>query len=186
MIAELTKPARRDARREPRTSLFAMATLYAGLGSWAVKVRDLSSRGALVEGGDIPPPGTSVRLCRGSLTIMGEIVWCRAGRAGLRLESSLAIAEWLPGSRATAPQQRVDEIVQQVRASGTMPSLSPGHHPTLQSNKLSAVELTRLRIAIEALAEDLAADAHVVNRHMSKLQTLDVAAQALGKLAAER
>lgn len=163
-----------------------MATLYAGSGSSPVKVRDLSSTGALIEGGVIPAPGTNVRLCRGSLNIMGEVVWCRGERAGLRFESSLSVAEWLPGGRALAPQQRVDEIVQQVKASGAIGSHSAGHFATLQSSTVSAAELTQLRVALESLAEDLAADRDIVKRHVPKLQTLDITAQALRKLAAER
>ena len=96
MIAEPVKPAESDLRREPRTSLFVMATLYTPTGSSPVKARDLSSGGALIEAGVIPPVGTRVRLCRGSLNITGELVWCRGERAGLRLESSLSVAEWLP------------------------------------------------------------------------------------------
>lgn len=185
VIAELTKPSHCDARGEPRTSLFVMGTLYTDSGSSPVKVRDLSPGGALIEGGVIPLPGTNVRLCRGSLNITGKIVWCRGGRAGLRFESRLSVAEWLPGGQAIAPQQRVDEVVQQVKASG-MPALAIGPRPTLQSEKLSAVELTRLRVAIESLADDLATDPDVVKRHMAKLQTLDLVAQALRKLALER
>lgn len=186
MIAELMKPAHCEARREPRTSLFVMATLYADTGSSPVKVRDLSSVGALIEGGVIPPVGTSVRLCRGSFSITGRMVWCRGGRGGLRFESSISVAEWLPGGRGTVAQQRVDEIVQETKAAGTVPSFSSGHRSDDQSGKLTAFELTRLRTAIESLADDLAADPQVVKRHMTKLQTLDLAAQALRKLAGDR
>ena len=186
VIAHLTKPARSDARLEPRTSLFAMATLYAGVGSSPIKVRDLSTRGALIEGAVIPSPGTSVRLCRGSLSITGKIVWCDSGRAGLRFESSLSVAEWLPGGQLTTAQQRVDEVFQEVKARGTGSSLSSNLHPTLKPAKLTAGELTDLKLAIQSLADDLAADAGVVQRHLSKLQILDLVAQALTKLAAER
>lgn len=175
-----------DARREPRTSLFAMATLYAGLGSAPVKVRDLSSGGALVEGAAIPSPGTSVRLCRGSLHITGEIVWCRGQRAGLRFKSRLAVADWLPGGGVKTHQQRVDSIFQEAKASQPAHSPVSRHQQTPESGRLGAVELTEIRTALESLADDLAADPHVVEGHMSKLQTLDIAAQALGKLAAER
>ena len=92
----------------------------------------------------------------------------QGGRAGLRFESNLSVAEWLPGGRAMAPQQRVDELVQQVRASGTVhtdPSASP---PRFQSGKLTALELTRLTVALESLAEDLAADPEVVKRHLKR------------------
>lgn len=186
MTAEEAEPSHCNARRETRTSLFVMATLYADSGSAPVKVRDLSSAGALIEGGLIPPPGTDVRLCRGSLNIMGEIVWCRGGRAGLKFNSSVSVSEWLPGRRAVASQQRVDEIVQEVKASETLTSRSPSQDSKLQPGKITPAELTRLRVAIESLAEDLAADPDVVQRHIAKLQTLDIVAQALRKLVADR
>lgn len=163
-----------------------MATLYADSGSSPVKVRDLSSEGALIEGGVIPPVGTSVRLCRGSFNILGQIAWCRGGRGGMRFESSISVAEWLPGGRATVTQQRVDEMVQETKAAGIAKSFSFDHHPTIQSGKLTSLELTQLRRAIESLADDLAADPQVVKQHMLKLQTLDLAVRALRKLAAER
>jgi hypothetical protein len=78
----------------------------------------------------------------------------------------------------------VDEIVQQVKASGTVHT-DPAP-PRFQSGKLTALELTRLTVALESLAEDLAADPDVVKRHLAKLQTLDLVAQALRKLAAGR
>jgi hypothetical protein len=62
----------------------------------------------------------------------------------------------------------------------------PSSHATFASGKLSALELTRLCVGLEKLSEDLASDAHVVQRHITKLQYLDLAAQALRKLAAER
>lgn len=186
MIGEPTKSTDDDARCEPRTSVFVMATLYAGAGSSAVKVRDVSPAGALIEGGVVPPPGTQVCLCRAGLTITGTIVWSRGDRAGLRFESRTSVAEWLPRGGALAPQQRVDEIVQQVKASGPARPLSRRDVPTFQSATISDVELTQLALALESLAEDLAGDAGVTTRHMEKLQTLDVAVQALRKLAAER
>ena len=85
-----------------------------------------------------------------------------------------------------ATQQRVDEIVQQVKASGGVNRDASGSAPRLQSGKLTALELTRLTMSLESLAEDLAADPGVIMRHMAKLQTLDLAAQALRKIAAGR
>lgn len=164
--------------------MFVMATIYAGTGSAPVKVRDMSSGGALIEGAVIPSPGTEVRLCRGSLNIMGEVVWCKDARAGLRFESNVSVADWLPSGRAPAAQQRVDELVQQAQASKIVHA-APADDP-LKPREVTALELTRLRRAIESLAEDLAEDKAIMERYASKLQTLDLAAQALRKLAAER
>lgn len=183
-MAAIQALASLDARREPRTSLFVMATLYSELACTPVKVRDVSSTGALLDGKDLPPPGAKVRLCRGSLTIAAKIAWSQGGRAGVQFESTASVAEWLPGVQK-AHQRGVDEIVEQLKSSGLGRSVTSGS-PAVLSAKLDAVELTQIRIAVESLAEDLAGDAEVVRRHMAKLQALDLAAQALGKLAAER
>lgn len=186
MTVELKQPLPVDARQEQRTSIFVMATLYADSGSWPVKVRDLSSGGALVEGAVLPLPGSQVRLGRGALNVIGEIMWCRGGRAGLQFEASLSVDDWLPGQRVNAHQQRVDEMVQQVKSSATKKPMSVDLQRTFQSRGVSSAELTQLRLAIDSLAQDLADDSHVIARHAEKLQTLDLVAQALAKLTGER
>ena len=174
-----------DGRREPRTNMFVMATIYAETGSAPVKVRNMSSSGALVEGAVLASAGATIRLCRGSLNAIAEVVWSREGRAGLRFGSTVSVADWLPRGQAIAPQQRVDELVQHIKTSLPL-SASPDVYPMSQTNTLGALELTRLRHAIESLAEDLANDPLVVERYTSKLETLDIVSQALRKLAAER
>ena len=117
------------------------------------------------------------------MSVSAQIAWSKDGRAGLRFESTVTVADWLPGGGARSPQHQVDAMVQQVKASQLVPA-SAG--PNLQSCTLSAQDLAGLSAAVESLAEDLARDPAVVHRHMLKLQTLDLAAQALSKLAVER
>jgi len=181
----MSGPDNSESRLATRTNLFVMAAIFAGLGSEPVKVRNLSSDGALIEGAALPQPGTQVRLCRADLNVEGEIVWCRDGRAGLRFNAPVAVADWLPQGAAKASQQRVDNLVQQFKTSGVAwaPSAALDEVP---GKDISVTELNFLRTAIESLAEDLAADAAIVERHSSKLQTLDIVAQALGKIAAAR
>lgn len=174
-----------DARCEPRINMFLMATLYSGASSAPVKVRDMSPGGALIESGAIPLPGQEVQLCRGSLQITGEVVWTSSGRAGLRFQSQINVTDWLPRGRATAPQTQIDEFVQQVKSSVATPRFREIANVSA-SNRLTALEVTQLRLALESLAEDLAADPDVVARHLMKLQTLDLTVQALTKIAAER
>lgn len=162
-----------------------MAAIYAAAGSTPVKVRNVSPRGALIEGAVIPPLGSRVRLCRGSLSVTAEIVWSRDGRAGLGFQSTVCVDDWLPRNRAMTPQERVDEMVGQVKACALVPR-SLGDGATSESSKPAALELARLAHALESLAEDLTADPDIVKRHLFKIQTLDVAAQALRKVAAER
>ncbi len=182
----MNRPAQPESRLSARTNLFVMAAIFAGLGSEPVKVRNLSANGALIEGAVLPEPGTRVRLCRADLNVGGEIVWCRDGRAGLRFESSVAVADWLPQGLASAGQQRVDRVVQELKNDGLNALPSSVAHGENDSKDFSVEELNYLRAEIESLAEDLAGDAAVVDRHFSKLQTLDIVAQALGKLAAAR
>lgn len=165
--------------------MFVMAAIYASAGSTPVKLRNVSPRGALIEGAVVPPLGSRVRLCRGSLSVTAAIVWSKEGRAGLRFESTVCVDDWLPRNRAMTPQERVDEMVGQVKASALVPR-SPADDVTSESGKAGALGLVRLAHALESLAEDLTADPDVVKRHLLKIQTLDVAAQALRKVAAER
>ncbi len=148
MITDQAAHSDREARRETRTSLFVMATLYADSGSWPVKVRDLSSAGALIEGSLIPPPGTDVHLCRGSRHILAEIVWRRGGRAGLTFKSGVSVPEWLPRGLADAPQQRLDEKIQEAKTSGTLLSRSSPQGSKLQPVNVTSLDLTRLRLSL--------------------------------------
>lgn len=113
-------------------------------------------------------------------------MWCKDGRAGLQFGSSVVVADWLPQGSANAGQQRVDRLVQKLKNDGLSPSQSSIAIGEDDRPDFSAQELNHLRKAVESLAEVLAADAAVVERHLSKLQTLDMVAQALGRLAAAR
>lgn len=55
-----------------------------------------------------------------------------------------------------------------------------------QPGRVSGGDLLRLTETIESLAEDLIDDSAVAERHLLKLQVLDLAVQTLRKLAAER
>ena len=59
---ETLSPHMNCMRAEARTNLFVMAKLAAGGSVCTVKVRNISSGGALVEGAALPPPGTPCRL----------------------------------------------------------------------------------------------------------------------------
>ena len=163
--------------------MFIMATIYGESGAAPVRLRNLSSTGALIEGPALPQPGIRVRLSRGSLSVWGDVAWQKNGRAGVRFESTVSVAEWLPRGRAGSAQQRVDEIVELTRratARAPVENLS-----SLRSN-FDTSELQQLKLDVQALSEALAADRHVVERHGSKLQILDIVAKVLAKVAQGR
>lgn len=172
-------------RTEPRTNMFVMATISAASAWGPVKVRNLSPSGALIEGAVLPAAKEKVCLRRGPLRVTGEVVWCGSGQAGLRFLSRVEVKEWLPASGNRLAQQRVDELVQQVRGEGS-PCRPSVISETAELHPIGGSQLVELATALEALGNDLAGDAGVVDRHFSKLQTLDIAAQLLRKLSAAR
>ena len=182
MIAEiLTDQLPSERRQEARTTVFAMATIYTDAGSMPVKVRDLSSTGALAEGPVLPPLGTKIRLRRATLEAVGEVQWSKAGRVGLRFESAIEVADWLPRGRSIAAQDRIDDMVHEARKS--LKAAPPVGAKPISSKKPTPLDLIRVKQAVESLAEDLADDPAVVERHGARLQVLDLVSQTLRNLA---
>ena len=162
--------------------MFVLAVMHFAGGSTPVKIRDMSSKGALIEAPMLPPPGNAIRLCRSNLSLQGKVVWVRGSRAGLLFEQVASVGDWLPGK--TPPGQRTsDELFHQKRVSARV-DIPVAAAPTIvEPAAATASDLLELQRAIEALAGDLADDPEVVVRHGHKLQTLDLASQTIGKLA---
>src|SRR3569623_1927072 len=106
-----------DARSAARSNMFLAAVLKGSAFSVPVRIRNMSSTGALVEGAAMPDGGSSVRLIRGSLMIPADVVWSAAGRCGLRFGGAGSVREWLapPSNRE---QNRVDNTVRVMKAAG--------------------------------------------------------------------
>lgn len=180
MISSEAPPKRLNGRSGSRTNLFISATLYGDEGFCPAKVRNLSEYGALVEASILPPPGTAIRLCRGSLVVAGEVVWRRGGKAGLHFNSAIIIADWLPGGTCR-DQSRVDEMVHQVRMGSVSESKSYIPQPSAATPAVSQ-ELEAIASMIEQLAESFTTDTHVIANHSSKLQHLEVVVQRLRRI----
>jgi hypothetical protein len=172
-----------DKRVSPRSNIFVIATLYEAGGSAPVRVRNMSLNGALVEAAALPPAGSLVRLCRGSLSIMGEVVWVGGGKAGLHFSSAISVGDWLPAGQRGAGQQMADELVHQARL-GAIPAVRERVDPEPPPRPASK-DLLRLSAELEQVGEDLAADADVAVRHASALQAIDGIVQTLARLAAD-
>jgi PilZ domain len=187
-------PARAEAeaqavqrRSEPRSNIFLVATLAAQGASGTVRVRDLSSSGALIEGDALPSVGAALRLTRGSLTVSGYVAWVKDNRAGVRFDSTVTVADWLPNGNRPTAQQQVDEIVQVYKARPAAEERRAEPLPARASGVLHpakvARELIELQEALNAVAEKLVEDVATAERHAGALQTLDITAQKLGLLA---
>lgn len=171
-------------RLDARSNIFVVAALASAGGSWPVRIRNMSRSGALIEGAVLPPEGTPLRLSRGSLSVTGEIVWRRENKAGVRFDSAVAVADWLPGGNRATGQQRVDEIVYSVKAEiGALRQSAAPAHPSVPERTDIAGELLELKASLATAAEELADDEAAAERHPGALQAIDMAGQKLEKLA---
>lgn len=170
-------------RIEARKALFVLATLNARGTAEPVKLRNISAQGALIEGNVLPPAGTAFELIRGPLRIVGEVVWREGGKAGLRFDDPTNTALWLPsGSNG---QQRVDDTFQKLKADVPVERPNDGPAARRHSSFVSNADLRRAAAALDELADALSEDMAVLTRYAGKLQSLDIAAQLLRRMADE-
>lgn len=164
-------------RSEARTVLAVMASMTAVHETGPVMIRNLSSRGGLIVCVRPPAVGERIELRRGELQAVGLVVWNDVDRAGLSFEQPIEMAEWMPS--AHAGQQVVDGLFQQIKAGS---QCAPPAVP--ESQRLVAPEeLAKTAEGLEALADTLSADDDVIERYLTDLQILDIAAQTMHKLA---
>lgn len=169
-------------RLEERSNIFLMGTLYAAGGSTPVRIRNLSRSGALVEAAALPPAATAIRLSRGPLSVVGEIVWLVGRKAGLRFATPVAPGDWLPMGERGRGQQLIDEVMHRARL-GMIPA-QPLDPPPAPPRALHD-ELLRIHQLLYRACEDLAADSAISVKHLMTLQAIDAAAAALVRLAAD-
>ena len=174
-----------ETRTVSRASLYLAAALYCDGFSSPVKIRNISSAGALLEGPAIPDPGSLVQLVRGALIVHGLVAWSADGRCGIKFSGTVDVQQWraVPGN---SEQQRVDEVVRLVKA-GAVPLPVP---PLVRSEELGdpgadlSTDLRRALDLLDRLGEALAGDEELVTRHTTALQNLDIAMQVIAAIGA--
>lgn len=178
----------RDSRGASRASIYLAATLYRDGVPSAVKIRNLSATGALVETSATPDSGALVQLVRGALIVHALVAWSSAGRCGLRFSGSIDVQQWraMPANRE---QQRVDEVVRLVKAGAVplpVPPLVQGDRrdPAQDSRADLSGDLQRALVLLEKLGGVLAGDCDLVRRCGPALQNLDIAVQVIAAVQA--
>lgn len=164
--------------------MFVAATIYRGVGNRVcpVKLRNMSSTGALIEGDDIPDPGLSLALRRGSLQADGKVAWKVGSKAGVAFTSPIQVKDWL-GSLGSPHQARVDLMVAEIKASkGASSTAIPSKPQWVELEALT--QLRKVRADIGVVALDLARDASLVANH-PEIQMLDISMQKLDELIAQ-
>lgn len=103
-------------RRSRRSQLFMTARLEVSGRAIDVKLRNLSSEGARVEGEAIPVEGTELLFRKGDLAIPARIVWVHGTQAGIGFKEALNTDEVL--NHVAAPRARIQR---EFRRPGLMP-----------------------------------------------------------------
>ena len=89
-------------RRSRRSNVLLTATLATPEAEVSVKLRNLSSEGALVQGAPLPEKGSNVRFNRNELSVGGRIAWVDGKLAGVAFDRPLAqdqVLRHVPGPR---------------------------------------------------------------------------------------
>lgn len=82
-------------RRSRRSPVLLAASVELGGAVHDVKLRNLSSDGALVEGAEDLPEYTAITFCRKDLRVRARIAWVQGKYAGIAFEKPLDAAEVL-------------------------------------------------------------------------------------------
>jgi len=174
MLNTLPAPAA-ESRGGHRSNVFLTATLVMAGGSLAVRVRNISARGALLEGPQLPPVGTVVDLTRGSLVAHGTIAWHSGDHCGVEFDADIDAECWTRrvGHKG---QDRVDQMVAQVQRPAAAAAVSPV--PAARADSLAAISADLVETC-----ERLAARPDLVNACATELQALDAIAQRLRNIA---
>jgi hypothetical protein len=109
--------------RAPRKNLLLSAVLRSQGVTAPVRIRNLSEKGAMIDGNALPEPGATVMLERLEVEMRGVIVWRTGGHCGISFDGAISVNEWVNGRRAPATvfgqgQRRVDNIQAAIRSGG--------------------------------------------------------------------
>jgi hypothetical protein len=169
-----------EQRHGDRTHLFVIATLCWNAGTMPVHIRNMSAKGALIEAAVLPQPGSLVVLKRGSLEASGRVAWASSGRAGLAFGSVVRVTDWM-ARRATAHQDRVDEIVAALKAEELQGDREIVSDESYGQSIDVETELGLLRADLTKLGDALAADIILVATH-PEIQLIDMALQRIERI----
>ena len=170
-------------RSDPRSNIFVAAVLNHDGVSAPVRIRNMSRNGALVECAAPPAVPSTVRLCRGSLSVRGSVVWLRGERAGIRFDADVGVAAWLPKGNRPEGQEQVDVMVHACRTDAAGSNHDPFSPVPAATNMEAVVQLLQIRDSLNRAADELAGNSAVTAEHAQALRAIDLSAHRLDKLA---
>lgn len=180
-LAKCNGPFAAELRAEARTHLFLVAMLTVGAASTPVRIRNLSSSGALIEGSALPAVGAVASIRRASLFVEGVVAWRSNNQAGMAFKSNIFVSAWLP-KKLSSRQCTIDEIVFETRNGLEGGTDVPQIDTTPSDRDSFLVELNSLRSDLLTLGEGLLQDVILVATHPD-IQLLDIAIQKIDRLS---
>jgi hypothetical protein len=84
-----------NRRRSPRRRVLLAATLETAVGIHDVKLRNISSTGALLDCAAPPATGARVTFRRANMAIAAQVMWASAGACGIHFDSPIKETELL-------------------------------------------------------------------------------------------
>jgi hypothetical protein len=93
-------------RRSRRSHLLMAATLEVSGRAVSVKLRNLSSEGAQVEGDRLPVEGAEILFRKGELAVPGRVIWTKGKQAGIRFAHELETQAVLNHIAAPRPRTK--------------------------------------------------------------------------------
>lgn len=154
--------------------MFLTASLETGATTTAVRIRNLSPHGALIDGSSLPPVGSQIRLRRGQLQATGQLAWQSAGQGGVNFAKDIDVELWVKRV-GHGGQQQVDGVIAALRGSGELP-----FEIEAPTGLNTVVEVSR---ALDQACDELAATPDISIELGEKLLRLDSIAQTLRRLA---
>jgi hypothetical protein len=88
--------------REHRQKVLIQARMRAGGLPTDICIRDISSRGMLIQSGIAPPRGTYIEVITATETIVGRVIWGDDERFGISTRDKVHVAMVVGGRRSTA------------------------------------------------------------------------------------
>jgi enamine deaminase RidA (YjgF/YER057c/UK114 family) len=179
-----------DQLRSPRKNLLLAASIETDTSNAAVRIRNLSESGAMLDGAVLPDVGKMVTLRRLEVQVGAVVVWRLSGRCGIKFDGNVVVDDWVAGAHRTASAQisgqaRVDAIQAAIRKGE---SLRPEDVPSpaaLATDELESrivEELDHILRLLEAIGDRLSDDGLFTQRYSAELQSFDAARQALAHL----
>jgi PilZ domain. len=105
-------------RKNRRSNVLMSASLELSGTSVAVKLRNLSAEGALVEGDRLPVEGASVLFRKGDLSMPGRVAWVNDRQAGVNFAQKLNPDQLL--RHVPTPRPRVTPEFKRTGLRGTL------------------------------------------------------------------